>query len=435
MLEEFGSIIENRFPLLREQPFLLACSGGVDSMVLAHLCHRSNLQFSLAHCNFGLRGAESDADEELVRALAHKLHLIVYVTRFDTIGYTNKHKVSIEMAARELRYTWFDKIMGEGQLGTLVTAHHADDNLETFLINLSRGTGIDGLLGIPEKKDKIIRPLLQFSREQIMEFAEEEGIVWREDKSNLDTIHLRNKIRHQIVPILKELHPTFLRNFKNTQEYLSQSAGIASDRIEYLKTKLFQKEGGVVKVRIDSLMALNPVGAYLHSLFKNYGFTEWNDVAGLLTANSGKEVRSNTHRLVKDRAHLLLQAIKQRTDFEFKIPEGENLLKEPISISLETVPTMGETSKNSIFVDKDLLNFPLIVRKWRKGDWFRPFGMKGVKKVSKFFKDEKMDLIAKEEQWLLISGEDIVWIIGRRGDDRFRITEDTRQILKIGLHQ
>lgn len=433
MLEEFQSILENRFPVLRDRTFLLACSGGVDSMVLAHLCYRSNLEFSLAHCNFGLRGEESDADEKLVRAFAKEINHKIYVTNFDTIGYVSKFKVSMEMAARELRYAWFDKIMGEEQIDILVTAHHADDNLETFLINLSRGTGIDGLLGIPEQTETTIRPLLQFSRERILQYANEAGIVWREDQSNQDFIHLRNKIRHQIVPILKELHPTFLKNFQNTQEYLSQTAGIASDRIENLKRELFQKEGDVIKISIASLIGLYPVRAYLYALFNSYEFREWNDVEGLLSASSGKEIRSKTHRLIKDREHLLLQPIKQGTDSEFQIHEHEDRVQEPISMSLELVNSLGKTSKNCIYIDKDLVSYPLKIRKWKVGDWFRPFGMKGAKKVSKFFKDEKMDLIAKEQQWLLVSGDNIVWIIGRRGDDRFRVTERSRNILKIEL--
>ncbi len=433
MLEEFQSILENRFPVLRDRTFLLACSGGVDSMVLAHLCYRSNLEFSLAHCNFGLRGEESDADEKLVRAFAKEINHKIYVTNFNTIGYVSKFKVSMEMAARELRYAWFDKIMGEEQIDILVTAHHADDNLETFLINLSRGTGIDGLLGIPEQTETTIRPLLQFSRERILQYANEAGIVWREDQSNQDFIHLRNKIRHQIVPILKELHPTFLKNFQNTQEYLSQTAGIASDRIENLKRELFQKEGDVIKISIASLIGLYPVRAYLYALFNSYEFREWNDVEGLLSASSGKEIRSKTHRLIKDREHLLLQPIKQGTDSEFQIHEHEDRVQEPISMSLELVNSLGKTSKNCIYIDKDLVSYPLKIRKWKVGDWFRPFGMKGAKKVSKFFKDEKMDLIAKEQQWLLVSGDNIVWIIGRRGDDRFRVTERSRNILKIEL--
>lgn len=433
MLEEFQSILENRFPVLRDRPFLLACSGGVDSMVLAHLCYRFNLEFSLAHCNFGLRGEESDADEKLVRAFAKEINHKIYVTNFNTIGYVSKFKVSMEMAARELRYAWFDKIMGEEQIDILVTAHHADDNLETFLINLSRGTGIDGLLGIPEQTETTIRPLLQFSRERILQYANEAGIVWREDQSNQDFIHLRNKIRHQIVPILKELHPTFLKNFQNTQEYLSQTAGIASDRIENLKRELFQKEGDVIKISIASLIGLYPVRAYLYALFNSYEFREWNDVEGLLSASSGKEIRSKTHRLIKDREHLLLQPIKQGTDSEFQIHEHEDRVQEPISMSLELVNSLGKTSKNCIYIDKDLVSYPLKIRKWKVGDWFRPFGMKGAKKVSKFFKDEKMDLIAKEQQWLLVSGDNIVWIIGRRGDDRFRVTERSRNILKIEL--
>jgi len=212
---------------------------------------------------------------------------------------------------------------------------------------------------------------------------------------------------------------------------LTQTAGIAKDHIENLKTSLFQKKGDVVKIKIASLLDLRPTKAYLHALFNPFGFTEWDDVEGLLTAMGGKEVRSATHRLIKHREYILLRPIQQRTYMEYKIQKNDNQIQEPLNLAQELVPDLGEFSENIIYVDKDLLQYPLILRKWRQGDRFRPFGMQGAKKVSKFFKDEKMDVFAKENQWLLVSAEDIVWIIGRRGDDRFKVTESTHSILKI----
>jgi tRNA(Ile)-lysidine synthase len=212
---------------------------------------------------------------------------------------------------------------------------------------------------------------------------------------------------------------------------LAQTAGIAKDHIENLKTELFQKEGDVVKIKIASLLELKPVGAYLHALFNPFGFTEWNDIESLLGAMSGKEVRSATHRLIKHREFVLLRPIRQSSYIEYKIGKNENRIKEPLDLVQETVTDLREVSENIIYVDKDLLQYPLILRKWRQGDRFRPFGIQGAKKVSKFFKDEKMDVFAKENQWLLVSAEDIVWIIGRRADDRFKVTERTRNILKI----
>ncbi|MGB3149186.1 MAG: tRNA lysidine(34) synthetase TilS, partial [Maribacter sp.] len=217
MRRHFKQHINSEFPELLRSKFLLACSGGLDSVVLTHLCYESQMNFALAHCNFGLRGADSNADELFVLKLGKELERQVFVTHFDTLGYMNQHKVSVQMAARDLRYAWFNTILQENNLSTLVTAHHADDDLETFLINLSRGTGINGLSGIPAKTATLRRPLLAFSREQLLAYANLNHLQWREDKSNKDPKYLRNKIRSEIIPTLKELHPTFLENFKNTQ--------------------------------------------------------------------------------------------------------------------------------------------------------------------------------------------------------------------------
>ncbi|HMB65046.1 MAG TPA: tRNA lysidine(34) synthetase TilS [Eudoraea sp.] len=435
MLIEFEKHIKNAHPELQDYSFLLACSGGVDSVVLAHLCNRLDLDFIIAHCNFNLRGTESDADESLVKALGDKLKKKVFVSHFDTIGYINKNKVSVQMAARELRYAWFAEIMEEHHVKTLVTAHHADDNLETFLINLSRGTGIEGLRGIPEKTDSIARPLLAFTREQIEAYAREEQISWREDPSNTDPKYLRSRIRMELVPHLKGLHPMFMENFAKTLGYVSGSASIVINYITTLKKGLFKKEDSRLKIDISSLLELEPVRAHLYELFKEYGFTEWDDVHGLLTAMSGKEVRSGTHRLLKDRDHLFLQAVPSVTSDTYGFSITDLPGKLPVPMDVEPVERITETSKKILYVDKETLNHRLQVRKWRKGDYFYPMGMKGKKKVSKFFKDEKMDIISKEEQWLLCSRDAIVWVIGRRGDERFKVTENTSNILKFTINE
>nr|WP_281502585.1 tRNA lysidine(34) synthetase TilS [Arenibacter sp. F20364] len=421
------------FPHLKEGKFLLACSGGVDSVVLAHLSASYELDFSIAHCNFKLRGSESDKDEDLVRKLAKDLGKEIFVTSFDTYGYMAKHKTNLQIAARELRYNWFLQIMTTHHINTLVTAHHADDSLETFLINLSRGTGIEGLTGIPSHTASISRPLLQFFRKEIKTYAEANDIIWREDASNENTKYLRNNIRHNIIPKLKELNPSFLNNFLKTQEFLGQTQEIANNHISALREQLFKKEGQVEKVAVAPLLALNPTKAYLFHFFREYGFTQWDDIYGLLKANSGKEVHSNTHRLLKDRDILLLKPIAQNSTEVFTIEEGQALVSEPISLKFSKVKTIGETSLKIIYLDKETLKYPLIVRKCQKGDYFYPLGMGGKKKVSKYFKDEKMDIFAKEKQWLLCSGNNVVWIIGKRADDRFKITDRTKEIIKIIL--
>ena len=389
MLKEFKKHIELRFPELSQGPFLLACSGGVDSVVLAHLCSACKLNFALAHCNFRLRGEESDGDERLVEKLARELNVNYYVTHFDTMSYVKKNKVSIQMAARDLRYSWFAEIMEKNTYNYLVTAHQTDDNLETFLINLSRGTGIEGLSGIPEHTNTILRPLLIFGRKDILAYATENDILWREDSGNADRKYLRSKIRHEIVPKLKELHPTFEKNIAKTIKFLAGTSSLVDQHIIEIKKTLFQPVKDHYKISVAALSSLKPLQPYIHAIFREYGFTEWNDVMGLLTTTSGKEVRSATHRLIKDRDTLLLQRLmpdKLQQEMYFLDDLQDQL---PIQLKQQTVDEITEIADTILYVDKETLNDRLSVRKWKNGDYFYPLGMKGKKKISKFFKDEK----------------------------------------------
>ncbi|MEE1963577.1 tRNA lysidine(34) synthetase TilS [Allomuricauda taeanensis] len=431
MLEKFKKHVDLNLPFLKGKRLLVACSGGVDSVVLAHLTQRSGLDMTLAHFNFGLRATESDGDEDFVRRLAEQLGVEVLVKRFDTEAYAEKNRGSIQMAARDLRYQWFQEVLEKEGFDFLVTAHHADDNVETFLINLSRGTGIEGLLGIPEVNGKTVRPLLVFSQEEVMAYAQAEHILWREDSSNTSNKYLRNRIRHEVVPKLKELHPTFLQNFMRTQSHLLQTHVLMDNYIQTIKAKLFEENGGSITIDIGELQRLQPTAAYLYEIFKAYGFTEWDDVHHLLTAMSGKEVVSKTHRLVKDRQHLILSELESIPKRSYLIFENEEQPDLPLNLNLEDVNSIEKSGQNTIFMDKEKLNFPLVLRNWEKGDYFYPFGMQGRKKLSKFFKDEKMDVVSKEKQWLLCSDNDIVWVVGKRADERFKVEDSTRQIVKI----
>ncbi len=435
MLEAFENHIKTEFPNLKEHAFLLACSGGVDSMVLLDLCFRLKLNFSVAHCNFKLRGTESDEDASFVEEHCNELNVKNYTTDFNTVDYVDANKVSIQMAAREMRYTWFKELLAKHKYNCVVTAHQANDQLETFLINLSRGTGIDGLAGIPPKTATISRPLLPFSRAQILAYAHTKKLRWREDSSNTEVKYLRNKIRHKIVPLLKELHPSFLDNFQNTQSYLSETSTISKNHIDAVRNRLFTTENDTTLISTKELLALKPLKGYLYALFKPYHFNAWKDILNLLAGMRGKEVVSKTHRLLKDRDHLLLQKLAPEVSKTFKIQRSDTELKEPIGIKIRAVDTVAETGKHILYVDQKTLKYPLVVRKWKKGDYFYPFGMQGKKKLSKFFKDEKMSVIAKENQWLLVSDNTIVWVIGKRADDRFRITETTKDTIKFTIEK
>ena len=402
-------------------------------MVLAHLCSQIGLEFALAHCNFQLRGEESERDREFVQKLSIKLGVLYFEKNLNTDSYAKENKLSIQVAARELRYHWFAELAEDNEIPYILTAHHADDALETFLINLSRGTGIRGLAGIPNRHGRILRPLLIFSRAQILKYARKHKIKWCEDSSNKELYYLRNKIRHELVPKLKELNPAFLENFKTTQAHLRSSVSILDEQVKEIKSTLFIKDNNHWKIPIGSIKSISPGKAYLYELFAEYGFSEWDNVADLLMASSGKELISKTHRLIKDREYLLLvkRGTKSEANLEFELQTGE--IQGPVSLQIEQVDSMGECSSSIIYVDKETLNHRLELRKWKKGDYFYPLGMKGRKLVSKYFKDEKMNVLEKEAQWLLFSGGELIWIVGRRADDRFKITPQTKKIFKFGL--
>ena len=309
MIQKFKKHITKEFPFLKDTKLLIAISGGVDSVVLFHLLHKLNYDVSLAHCNFKLRGKESDLDEEFIKNLNQISYNQIFTIIFDTEKYAKEHKLSTQIAARELRYNWFQKLITEHKFEYVLTAHHADDNLETFLIHLTRGSGLDGFTGIPKVNGNIVRPLLAFSRKEILNYAKDNDIEWREDASNASNKYIRNKIRHQVLPVLKEINPSILDSFTTTIENLQESKQIIEDRIENIASEVLEKEANFIKIDIEKIKELSNSKAYLYQLLKSYHFTEWNDVYDLLNAQSGKQVFSKTHRLLKDRDVLILSKI------------------------------------------------------------------------------------------------------------------------------
>jgi tRNA(Ile)-lysidine synthase len=431
---DFNSHINQNLPFLTKSKLLIAISGGMDSVVLTHLCHKLKLNFALAHCNFNLRGKESDADEDFVLQLAEDLNVEVFIESFDTESYSKSHKLSTQMAARELRYNWFNELMEQLGFDYVLTAHHADDNLETFLINLTRGTGLEGLMGIPQINGRTVRPLLPFTRQEIEAYAKDNKLKWREDSSNASTKYLRNKLRHQVVPTLKEINPELLQNFKKTLSFLQDSNEIIEDQIASVQKKIVSVQDDLITLNVKKLKKLSNPKAYLYQLLKDFNFTEWDDITNLLEAQSGKQIFSETHRLIKDRNYLLLTELTVELHSEIIISEKESKVEMPLGIiNFKTINQINKSNALTIYVDKDQLKFPLTLRKWEEGDFFYPFGMKGKKKLSKYFKDEKLSLVDKENVWLLTSENEIVWVVGKRADDRFKITESTKKNLKIEL--
>lgn len=424
--------MENQYPKVFDSKILVAISGGIDSVVLAYLCKQIKLDFALAHCNFGLRDSESDADEGFVVELADHLGVEVFVKRFHTHEQAEKQKVSVQMAARNLRYSWFNEIKQTQDFNFIFTGHQANDDLETFLINFIRGTGLDGLTGIPAKNEDIIRPMLAFSREEIKEYAENLKINWREDSSNRSKKYLRNKIRKEIIPILTELNPRMISSFQETRSHLAQSADLVGDYLAALFPKIAKEEDFGYSFNIRKLKMIPNSHAVLYELFKSFGFSQWNDIYHLLEAQAGKVVLSPTHRLVRDREALLLTVLPKQEHPSYTILPKEEVIMLPIgTFYFEEVEEIGDISRQCIYVDAEKLEFPLYVRKWKEGDYFYPFGMEGKKKLSKFFKDERLSLPQKESCWLLCTASDVIWVIGYRADARFAIGKNTNNMIRI----
>lgn len=431
MLQRFKNHIEINFPFLEGKKILVACSGGVDSVVLTHLLQQLGFEIALAHCNFSLRGKESDLDEMFVIGLARKLEIPVFAETFDTYKYADDLKISIQMAARDLRYKWFEEILSNFKYQYLLTAHHLDDDLETFFINLSRGTGLKGLKGIPNKNQNILRPLLVFSKEEILNFAQQNKLKWREDLSNFSPDYLRNKIRLQLIPKFKETNKTVMKNFQTTQRNLQSSQALIEDYMALIYKLAVSETSLGYTLNVQKLQELPNSKALLYELLNDFGFTEWDDVSNLLQAQTGKQLFSKTHRLLKNREEIILTDLgNYDKEDEFFIPrEG---IDHPIKLTLEHSINMGDTKKDVIYVSADKLKFPLKIRKWKEGDYFYPFGMEGKKKkLSKYFKDEKISRLQKEKTWLLTSEENIVWVIGFRMDERFKVGNKDEEILKI----
>lgn len=433
MLAKFKSHLAKNFSFLNGRRLFIAVSGGIDSMVMLYLFQQLDYDFAAVHCNFNLRGEESQSDQQFVEQYC-EVHDISRISgSFDTKAYAKDFKVSIQVAARELRYEWFDEQLVEKEYDYVLTAHNADDVVETFIINLTRGTGLEGLTGIAAVNEKVIRPFMIFSRKEITAYAELHSIEWREDSSNASDKYLRNKIRHHITPLLTEINPRFIDSFQNTLKYLQQSQSLAEDASVMVYQQVITEKDLQKHIDIKELLRLPNYQAYLYQWLSPFGFTAWDDIYSLLTGQSGKVVLSKFYRVVKDREVLILEPIPICENEIYQIAHGMEVINVPITLRLNNVNNLTKSSDNNvIFVAGELLKFPLFVRKWQEGDYFYPAGMNGQKKkVSKYFKDEKFSLSDKENAWLLCSEDQVVWVIGKRADGRFAANNQTKKPLKI----
>lgn len=436
MLHDFKLHVNSHLKFLTESRFIIAVSGGIDSVVLTHLCKQSNFDFAIAHCNFNLRGEESNADELFITELGESLDVEVFVQHFDTTSFSESSGVSIQMAARELRYEWFNDLCKQLGFQYILTAHHLDDSLETFIINLTRGTGLEGLLGIPATNNNIVRPLLPFTRENIESFAKDYQLAWREDRSNASTKYLRNKIRHKVIPELKLVNSKLIQNFKHTIAHLNDTSDLIDFAIDdFVEEAVTKIDTYGIYYNVSSFKSKLNSKPFLYQVFSPFGFTQWDDIYLLLDAQSGKYVQSGTHRLLKDRDQLILSELETTNTNGFIVEAIDTSITIPSGVlSFNEVENQVNTrSLNEIYVDLDKLQFPLKIRLFKEGDYFYPKGMDGRKKVSKYFKDEKMSLLEKEHTWLLTSEDKVVWIIGKRQDNRFSITETSTKYLHISF--
>lgn len=421
--EEIQSIFSQNISKWQQRKMLLAHSGGVDSSVLAHLLVKLKCNFAVAHCNFQLRGADSEADQHQVQNWCKQNNVPFFSVRF----VLTKKEGSIQSKARQLRYDWFNSLLEIHHFDLLLTAHHLNDQLETFLIHLGRGTGLSGLLGIPSSAT-LFRPLLSFSKETIEAYAKHNNIDWREDSSNSSATYWRNNLRHKVITPLLNTHPQYLQHFENTLVHLNSTQCFVEEQLIALKKTIFLSQEDHILIKIKSFKALPSLNFCAHHWFSPLGF-HFKEVLKLLEAQTGSSIRSATHRLIRDRSTLLLETLapKQPLDDIFYW-DPQKPLKNPIHL---TTCTQKIKNKKSAILNPTLLKMPLKLRKYQRGDYFYPQGMSGRKKLSKFFKDEKYSKVEKEKQWLLCSENDIVWIIGKRLDRRYAAPDNFNSPLII----
>jgi len=439
MFEEFKSYIKKNNLFRKHDRILMAVSGGIDSMVMSHLFIRLGTEKGIAHCNFSLRGEESDLDEELARDFAEKNSIPFYSIRFNTLEHASANGISVQMAARELRYEWFEKIRLESNFSLTAVAHNLNDNIETMLINLTRGTGLTGLSGMRPAGNKIIRPLLFASREKIEKYSIENGVPFREDKSNASTKYIRNKIRHLVIPVLKEINPSVEETLNETAGRLTGIDEIVLEYIDGIRSLTSIKKGTTTIFNVERLKRHQKSRALIFELFSPYGVSGSvsADLIRLISGSTGKQIFTKTHRILRNRDELIVTPLGTGNPDNLEIAGFEELqkvhgIKSAIIINVKPGYKIPR-HKSVACIDYGKIRFPLIIRGWKKGDYFFPLGMNKKKKLSDYFVDSKYSLIKKERALILESAGEIVWIIGERLDERFRITESTSKILLIRL--
>ncbi|HEX2605885.1 MAG TPA: tRNA lysidine(34) synthetase TilS [Flavisolibacter sp.] len=437
MIEKFTSFLSGYEPL-GEHHFLVAISGGIDSVVLSHLCKLAGLRFTLAHVNFQLRGEESEGDEAFVKELAEHLQVPLLVNRFDTAAIAQQEKISIQEAARDLRYGWFHELHEEEGYDYVLLAHHANDSIETLVMNFFRGSGLGGMTGIPPERDGyILRPLLQTTRKEIEAYAQQRGLAWREDSSNASTKYTRNLFRHELLPLLQKVYPQVEQNLMGTMDRMLRTNRIYKEAVTDLKKKLLEYQDNEVRIPVKKLQAYLDT-SLIYEIIKDYGFGEGQvqEVEKLLQSETGKYIANESHQIIRHGVWLIIAPVQEvhriiafdeepsTVSFPGGTLQWQRLTKE--SWQLDPHPQIAQ-------LDARLVEFPLILRQWKAADYFYPLGLRKKKKLSRFFIDQKLSRNKKEQVWVLESNKKILWVVGMRIDDRFKVTEATNEVLSFRM--
>jgi tRNA(Ile)-lysidine synthase len=437
LLQAFKDFVEKEKLFPAGDTLLLAVSGGVDSVVLCELCHRSGYAFVMAHGNFQLRGEESERDEQFVRQLAARYGVRLAVKRFETGDYAAARKVSVQVAARELRYAWFRELIKPPGPSSILTAHHQDDNIETLLINFFKGTGMAGLHGILPKQGALVRPLLFADKEALNRFALDNGLDWVEDRSNQTDTYTRNYFRHQLIPVVEKIHPGAMGNLADNILRFREAEMLYRQALQQHKNNLLEIRGDEIHIPVLKLKKTVPLNTIVYEIIQQFGFSPRQvvEVVRLLDSGTGKAISSSTHRILKNRNWLIISAHRAATADLILIEAGQRMVEYAGGMLRLGAAAVAETgmdgSKTIALLDADMIQFPLLLRKWRKGDYFYPLGLRKKKKLGRFFIDNKLSLADKERAWVIEMDKKIIWVVGYRIDDRFRVTAGTRTILKI----
>jgi tRNA(Ile)-lysidine synthase len=439
--QDFIKHVETHHLWKKQDHLYLACSGGIDSVVLAHLMKVAGYRFSLLHCNFQLRGDESTRDALFVQELAKSLGVDIQVKVFDTLQEIEQRKTGVQETARNLRYDWFGEVLDADLAKVdkwLLTAHQSDDQVETMLMNFFRGTGIAGLHGIKVKSGKTIRPLLFVGRAAILAYAQEKQLQWVEDSSNAEINYTRNFLRHQIIPDVEKIFPSLKENLLDNAVRLQEMEMVYAKKIEQVKEKLIQKQGNAFSIPVNKLMHVEPLDTIMHEVFTPFGFTTQQipEIKKLFNAGSGKFITSKQFRVLRNRNWLLIEPIaitEQKIKVVAQVGEVLTMGDGLLHFKQEAANGKIDTGSDHAYIDLKKIKFPLLVRPWKQGDYFYPLGMKKKKKISRFMTDLKLSLTEKENQWVVESDKKIIWVIGRRIDDRFKIEDETAERLHISI--